>query len=206
MLTEASSAVAQAFRLEQGELTSRFDTPDAIFIASTREIVAASTPAFEGIEQDVRAALIAERERSAALEAVNALIDRIGTGAETFEQAAARTGAAIETLPQAVNRSTASQSGIPRPIQQAMFSTQLGDTVSLPTGSPNMHVILTVDMVEPPSESMIAGLGNELTAAASATLGQDLVQALQSEITRSVKVRANEAALAAYKRSISEAQ
>lgn len=206
MLTEASSAVAQAFRLEQGELTSRFDTPDAIFIASTREIVAASTPAFEEIEQGVRASLIAERERSAALETVNALIDRIGTGSETFEQAAAAAGAAIETLPQAVNRSTASQSGIPRPIQQAMFSTQLGDTVSLPTGSPNMHVILTVDLVEPPSESMIAGLGNELTAAASATLGQDLVQALQSEITRSVKVRTNEAALAAYKRSISEAQ
>lgn len=206
ILTEASGALAQAFRLEQGELTSRFDTPDAIFIAGIRDIIPASTPAFEEIETSVRASLAAERERSAALEAVNAMIDRIGSGAESFEQAAASVGAAIETLPQSVNRLAAGQSGIPGPIRDAMFATRLGNTVSLPTGSPGLHVILKVDTVEPPSEQMMASLGDELTAAASAGLGQDLVQALQSEIAASVKVRSNPAALTAYKRSISEAQ
>jgi peptidyl-prolyl cis-trans isomerase D len=206
MLTEASGLLTQAFRLEQGELTSRFDTPDAIFIAAIREIVPASTPAFEEIETGVRASLLAEREQSAALDAVNALIDRIGSGTESFEQAAASAGAAIETLPQPVSRLVAGQSGIPRPIQEAMFATRLGNTVSLPTGSPGLHVILKVDTVEPPGEEMIAGLSDELTASASAALGQDLVQALQSEISGSVRVRSNPAALAAYKRSISEAQ
>jgi len=206
MLTEASGLLPQAFRLEQGELTSRFDTPDAIFIAGIREIVPASTPAFEEIETGVRASLLAEREQSAALDAVNALIDRIGSGAESFEQAAASAGAAIETLPQPVSRQVAAQSGIPRPIQEAMFATRLGNTVSLPTGSPGLHVILKVETVEPPGEAMVAGLSDELTAAASAALGQDLVQALQSEISGSVRVRSNPVALAAYKRSISEAQ
>ncbi|MGA1342179.1 MAG: peptidyl-prolyl cis-trans isomerase, partial [Hyphomonas sp.] len=178
LLTEASGALAQAFRLEQGELTSRFDTPDAIYIASIREIIPASTPAFEEIETSVRASLVAERERSAALDAVNALIDRIGSGTQSFEEAAASAGAVIETLPQAVNRLAAGQSGIPRPIQDAMFATRLGNTVSLPTGSAGLHVILKVETVEPPSQQMMAGLGGELTAAASAALGQDLVRAL----------------------------
>jgi len=206
LLNEAKDAVAQAFKLDQGELTSRFDTPDAIYVASTREIVPPSTPAFEDVAESVKAALKAEREGSAALAAVNALLDRIAAGEQTFEQAAAAASAPIETLPQAVNRTSASQSGIPGPLQQAMFSTPLGKTVSLPTGSQDVHVILKVDSIEPPSPEVVAGFGAELTSAASATLGQDLVQALQGEITRSIKVRSNEATLAGYKRSISESQ
>lgn len=206
LLNEAKDAVAQAFKLNQGELTSRFDAQDAIYVAATREIVAPSTPAFEEIAGDVKAALKAEREGSAALAAVNAVLDRITSGEQTFEQAAAEAGAPIETLPQAVNRSTASQSGIPGPLQQAMFNTPLGKSVSLPTASQDVHVILKVDSIEPPSPAAVAGFGAELTAAASATLGQDLVQALQGEITKSMKVRTNEASLAAYKRSISENQ
>jgi peptidyl-prolyl cis-trans isomerase D len=197
--------VAQAFRLQQGELTSRFDTANAIFVASTREIVPPSTPAFEDISDAVRSVLIAERQNSAALEAVNGIIDRIGAGTETFEQAAEKAASPIETLPQSVTRSSASQAGIPGPIQQAMFSTPLGKAVSLPTGAPNTYVILKVDSIEPPSESAIAGVSNELAAATSNALGQDLVQALQSEISKSMKLRTNQTALDAYKRTIADA-
>jgi len=204
LLNEAQAAVAQAFRLQQGELTSRFDTENAIFVASTREIVPPSTPAFEDISDAVRSVLIAERQNSAALEAVNGIIDRIGAGTETFAQAAEKAASPIETLPQAVTRSTASQAGIPGPIQQAMFSTQIGKAVSLPTGSPNTYLILQVDSIEPPSESAMAGLGSELAAATSSALGQDLVQALQSEISKSMKLRTNQTSLDAYKRSIAD--
>lgn len=205
LLNEAQEAVAQAFRLQQGELTSRFDTANAIFVASTREIIPVSTPAFEDISDAVRNVLIAERQNSAALEAVNGIIDRISAGTETFEQAAAKAVSPIETLPQSVTRSSASQAGIPGPIQQAMFSTPLGKAVSLPTGAPNTYVILKVDSIEPPSESATAGIGNELAAATSNALGQDLVEALQSEISRSMKLRANQTSLDAYKRTIADA-
>ncbi len=206
LLNEAQAAVAQAFRLQQGELTSRFDTANAIFVASTREIVPPTTPAFEEISAAVGNMLVAERRNSAALDAVNGLIDRLASGTDTFEQAAAQAGSPIETLPQAVTRSSASQAGIPGPIQQAMFSTQLGKAVSLPTADANRYVILKVVTVEPPSESAMAGMGGELSAATSNALGQDLVEALQSEISRAMKLRTNQAALEAYKRSISEAQ
>lgn len=206
LLAEAQDAVAQAFRLQQGELTSRFDTDNAIFVASTREVVPPSTPAFDDISDAVRNVLISESESSAALEAVNSVVERIGAGSETFEQAAAAAESAVETLPQAVTRSSANQAGIPGPIQQAMFSTQLGKAVSLPTGSPNAYVILKVDSIAPPSEAAIAGLGNELAAATASALGQDLVQALQSEISNSMKLRKNQASFDAYKRSIADAQ
>ncbi|MBA3069685.1 MAG: hypothetical protein FP825_14535 [Hyphomonas sp.] len=206
LLNEAQAAVAQAFRLDPGELTSRFDTPTAIFVATTRQIVPASTPAFEDIEPGVRNALIAERESSASQAAVTSLVDRITAGTETLEQAAAAGGTAIETLPQPVTRSTAGKAGIPGPIQQAMFSTQLGKVTSLPTGTANLYVILQVNSIEPPSESAMAGIGAELSAAMSNTLAQDLFQALQAEISTSMKLRTNQAALDAYKRSISETQ
>lgn len=206
LLGEAKDAMAQAFRLRQGELTSRFDTQNAIFIASTREIVAPSTPAFEDIADNVRAMLAAERRNSAALAAVNGLVDNIGSGTTSFEQAAAAAQSPIETFPQSVTRATAGQFGIPGPIQQAMFSTQLGQVVNLATGAPNTYVILRVDTVEPPSADARAGIGAEISTATTTALGQDLIQALQAEITKSMKVRTNETSLEAYKRTISEPQ
>lgn len=205
-LNEAPEALAQVFRLAQGEVTSRFDSANAITIAVTREIIPPSTPAFEDISNDVRRVLVAERRNTAAQDAVNGVVDRIGAATETFEQAAAAAGSPIESLPQSVTRASAAQAGIPGPIQQAMFSTQLGNVVSLPTATPNQYVILKVDSVEAPSASAMAGLGSELTAATSNALGQDLVQALQAEIAKATKLRVNEGALDTYKRSISEVQ
>jgi peptidyl-prolyl cis-trans isomerase D len=206
LLNEAKPAVAQAFRLKQGELTSRFDTTDAIFVAVTREVVPASTPEFEAIADGVRNTLIAERTNSAVVEKVEGLVDRLSSAEQTFEQAAASADSAIESLPDTVTRSSASQAGIPGPIQQAMFGTALGKVVSLPTGTPNQYVILKVDTVEPPDESVMAALSGELSSATSAALGQDIFQALQAEIAKSMKLRTNQAALASYKRSISEIQ
>ncbi len=206
LLNEAPEALAQAFRLGQGELTSRFDTPTAIFVAATREIVPPSTPAFEEIADDVKAYLVAEKASSAALEAVNSIVDRLDSAELTFEAAAASAGAPIETLPGAVTRSNASQAGIPGPIQQAMFSTPLGKVVNLPTGTPNVFVVLKVDSVEPPSPDAVAGIGLEISTAMSNTLGQDLAQALQAEIAATLKVRTNKGSLETYKRTIAEPQ
>ncbi len=206
LLNEAPEALAQAFRLGQGELTSRFDTPTAIFVASTREIVPPSTPAFEEISDDVKAYLVAEKASSAALEAVNSMTDRLDAAELTFEAAATSVGEPIETLPAAMTRSTANQAGIPGPIQQAMFSTPLGKAVNLPTGTPNVFVVLKVDSVERPSPESVAGIAQEISTAISNTLGQDLAQALQAEIAATLKVRTNKGSLETYKRTIAEPQ
>jgi len=205
-LNDASEAVAQAFRLGQGELTSRFDTQTGIFVASTREIVPASTPAFEAIADEVKAYLVAEKASSAALEAANAMTDRLDSAELTFEAAAASAGAPVETLPGTVTRSSANQAGIPGPIQQAMFSTPLGKVINLPTGAPNVFVVLKVTSVEPPSPDAVAGMAMEISAAMSNTLGQDLAQALQAEVAKSLKVRTNKGSLETYKRTIAEPQ
>lgn len=205
-LNEAQEAVTQAFRLKQGEITSRFDVGSTVYIASTRSIVPPSTPALEEIKEDVRALLVYERSNRASQEAVDALVEAISSGSKKFEDAATAAGAQVDTLPQAMTRGAAERSGLPGPIQQAMFNSELGDVVSMPAGTPNTYVILKVTTVEPPSEAARAGLGSEVTAATTNLLAQDLMQTLQAEISATIKLRTNETALSAYKRTISDVQ
>lgn len=53
---------------------------------------------------------------------------------------------------------------------------------------------------------MRAGLSSEVLSAASNLLAQDLMQVMQGEISAAIKLRQNDAVLAAYKRSISDQQ
>lgn len=196
-------ALTQAFQLPVNDLSSRFDAGGSLLLVSPRQIIASSLPEFDMVRDRIRARVVAERRANATTLAVEGLTDRIRSGAVTFDAAARETGADLETLPEPVSRMNAQAMGVPAPLMQAAFTNREGDIVSLPTGSPNLFVILQVRSVTPPSDSVVAGLGASATAEITNALQADLEQALDSEIRQAIRLRENNAAVAAYRQSIS---
>lgn len=196
-------AQTQAFQLPINEVSSRFDAAGTILVLAPREIVPSRLPEYDEVKERVRAGLISERRANATNLAVESLTDRIRSGAVSFEAAAAEVNAELETLPEPVSRMNAQAMGLPGPILQAVFANREGDIVSLPTGSPDLFVVLRVNSITPPSPSVVAGLGASATAEITNALQADLEQALDDEIRRAIRLRDNPAAVAAYRQSIS---
>lgn len=206
LLASVPEALQQAFRLPENEISSRFDASGEVIIVTPRKIVEPSTPAFEEIQSSVRERLAAERRANASQTAVTELTGRMSSQAISFDAAAAQAGAEVDTLPEPVSRLNAQAMGVPAPLMQAMLSAKEGEVISLPTGDNSMFVILQVTKVAAPSPEAMAGIGASATAEVTNALTTDLEQALDSELRRSMKLRDNPAAVAAYKRSISTEQ
>ena len=203
---EFPQALAQAFQLPVNELSSRFDAGGSLLLVSPREIVPTSLPEFDLVRERVRARVMAERRANATTLAVDTLTDRIRSGAVTFDAAALETGSQAETLPEPVSRLNAQTMGVPGPLLQAAFSNREGDIVSLPTGTADLFVILQVRSVTPPSESLVAELQASASAEITNALQTDLEFALDDEIRQAIRLRENNAAIAAYRQSISANQ
>lgn len=205
LLADVPGALPQAFRLPENEISSRFDVSGAVVLVAPRRIVAASTPEFTAVREDVRRMMVAERRANASTSAVTSMTDRIRSGALSFTAAAAEARAEVDTLP-GLSRMNAQSMGIPAPLLQAAFSSQAGEVVSMPTGDPTLFVILQVASVTPPSPEVLAGIGSSAVAEVTNALSADLEQALDGELRRAMRLRDNPAAVAAYKRSITSGQ
>ncbi|KCZ97711.1 peptidylprolyl cis-trans isomerase-like protein [Hyphomonas polymorpha PS728] len=206
LLADAPEALPQAFRLPENEISSRFDVSGSVVLVSPRRIVPAATPELEVIKDRVRAMIVAERAANAAQAAVDAITDRIRSGALTLEAAAAQAETEVDRLPEPVSRANAQAMGIPGPLMQATFNNPAGSVISLPAGSGSMFAILKVLSVTPPSAEVLASMGAASSADVTNSLVTDLETAVDDEIRRAVKVRENAAAVAAYKRTITAAQ
>lgn len=206
ILADAPEAIPQAFRLPENEISSRFDVASSVVLVSPRSIVPAATPEFETIKDRVRNIVVAERASNAAQAAINALTERIRSGATTLDAAAAEAGAEVDRLPEPVSRSNAQAMGVPGPLMQATFNNPEGSVISLPTGDGSVFAILKIISVSPPTPEVLAAMGAVAAADASNSLAADLEAAVDDEIGRAIKVRENAAAVAAYKRSITAAQ
>lgn len=206
MLADAPEALPQAFRLPENEISSRFDVSGSVVLVSPRQIVPAATPDFDTIKDRVRAMLVAERAANAAQTAVDALTDRIRSGALTLEAAATQAGTEVDRLPEPVSRANAQAMGIPGPLMQATFNNPAGSVISLPTGNGSLFAVLKVLTVSPPTPEILASIGTASSADVTNSLASDLEAAVDDEIRRAIKVRENAAAVAAYKRTITAAQ
>lgn len=196
-------ALTQAFQLPVGELSSRFDAGGALLLVSPRGVVGSFLPELDLVRERVRARMVAERRANATTLAVDGLTNRIRSGSVTFEAAALETGGEIETLPEPVSRMNAQAMGVPPPLMQAAFSNREGDIVTIPTGNSDLFAILSVRSVSPPSDSILAGLGASANSEITNALQADLEQALDGEIRQTIRLRENNAAIAAYRQSVS---
>ncbi|MFN7055504.1 SurA N-terminal domain-containing protein [Hyphomonas sp.] len=196
-------ALTQAFQLPLNELSSRFDASGTVLLLSPREIFPTALPEFDTVRETVRRQLMAERLSTATATAIERLTGRIRSGDVSFEAAAEEAGSPLETLPQPVSRLNAQAMGVPGAVLQAAFMTREGDVVALPTGAAELFAVLKVREVIPPSPSVIAGLSANANSDIIASLQADLEIALGEEIRRAVKLRENNAAINAYRQSIS---
>ena len=206
ILADVPEALPQAFRLPENEIGSRYDVASSVVLVAPRRIVPAATPELEAIKDRVRTMIVAERASNAAQAAVDALTNRVRTGAVTLDAAAAETGAQVDRLPEPVSRSNAQAMGVPAPLMQATFDNPEGSVISLPTGDGSVFAILKVLSVSPPTPEVLASLGTTAAADVTNSLTTDLEAAVDDEIRRAVKVRENAAAIASYKRTITAAQ
>ena len=199
-------ALAQAFRLPEDEITSRFDSADGIVLISPRRVIEAFTPEFDDMRDQVRQILLAERTSGAVQTALDDKIDAIRSGRLSFEEAAAAAGTVAEALPEPVSRLSGEAAGIPGPLLQAVFGAAQDEVISLPTGDNRLFVILQVTSIAAPSPEAMQEVSMRTVAELTTMLESDFRQALDDELRRSVRLRENPAALAAYKRSISTPQ
>lgn len=206
LIADVPEALTQAFRLKEGEITSRFDVSSSVVLVSTRRVVEASTPEYEAIKEDIRATLVAERRANAAQEAVSEALSRIRSGQSSFETVAAEADEQIDTLPEPVSRLNAQAMGIPGPILQALFGNKEGEIISLPAGDGTVFVILQVTKVSPPAADIMTSIGASAAAEITTALTSDIEQALDYELQSAMRLKDNPAAIAAYKRSIASAQ
>lgn len=205
-LLEASDAFKQAFDMNVDETSSQYSTNDATYVVSTRNIVAPSTPSFDEVKDDVRAALIMRNEGEAAQTMVNSIKDRIDTGASTLEAEAKAVKAAIEAPPAAITRMNAEESGLPNSAIGGVFSGKAGDVFVYPNRTGDKYMIVQLKAVNDPSPADLVAADGVASSNVISSLNADLETATENEMASAIKLKVNNAAYNAYKASITSDQ
>ncbi len=205
-LLEAGDAFKQAFDMNVDETSSQYSTNDATYVVSTRNIVAPSTPSFDEVKDDVRAALIMRNEGEAAQTMVNSIKDRIDTGASTLEAEAKAVKAAIEAPPAAITRMNAEESGLPNSAIGGVFSGEAGDVFVYPNRTGDKYMIVQLKAVNDPSPADLVAADGVASSNVISSLNADLETAIENEMASAIKLKVNNAAYNAYKASITSDQ
>ncbi|MCA8901411.1 MAG: peptidyl-prolyl cis-trans isomerase [Hyphomonas sp.] len=201
-LMAADDAFDQAFDMAVGETSNQFDGADATYVTATRRVVPASTPDFEEVEADVRAALIMRNEGEAAQTMVKDLEARIADGESTLEAEAAKARAEIETPPAPITRLTADQSGLPNSAISNVFTGRVGDVFTVPSRTGDKYLVVQLKAINDPTEADIAMASAQASTALNASLRSDMSAALEQDVNNALKLRVNNAGFNAYKSSL----
>jgi len=205
-LVAARDAFTDAFRVNAGEVSSRYDGDDAVYLASPRTIIAPSTPDFDTVKDDIRQTLVAQRAANAMQAYSDSVIEKVKSGDTTLAGAAAAAGAAVESPSVPVTRITAEQSGLPTSAISAIFAGREGDVFSYPNRTGDKFMIVQLNKIMPPSDAALAMLGTQATSSLNQALRDDLQFAAEAEIRNAVKLKVNDNGLAAYKKSVATDQ
>ncbi len=205
-LMDAKDAFSQAFDMSVNDTSNQFTAADATYVTSTRKIVAPSTPDFEEVKDDVRAALIMRNEGEAAQNLVNEIKERIDSGASTLEAEAKTAKSVIESPPGAVTRMNAEESGLPNSAIGGIFSGKAGEVFVYPNRTGDKYMIVQLKAVNDPSEADLAAADATASSALMSSLDSDLQAAVEAEMAKATKLKVNNAAYNAYKASITTDQ
>jgi len=205
-LMDAKDAFSQAFDMSVNDTSNQFTAADATYVTSTRKIVAPSTPDFEEVKDDVRAALIMRNEGEAAQNLVNEIKERIDSGASTLEAEAKTAKSVIESPPGAVTRMNAEESGLPNSAIGGIFAGKAGEVFVYPNRTGDKYMIVQLKAVNDPSEADLAAADATASSALMSSLDSDLQAAVEAEMAKATKLKVNNAAYNAYKASITTDQ
>jgi peptidyl-prolyl cis-trans isomerase D len=205
-LMDAKDAFSQAFDMSVNDTSNQFTAADATYVTSTRKIVAPSTPDFEEVKDDVRAALIMRNEGEAAQNLVNEIKERIDSGASTLEAEAKTAKSVIESPPGAVTRMNAVESGLPNSAIGGIFAGKAGEVFVYPNRTGDKYMIVQLKAVNDPSEADLAAADATASSALMSSLDSDLQAAVEAEMAKATKLKVNNAAYNAYKASITTDQ
>jgi peptidyl-prolyl cis-trans isomerase D len=205
-LIAAQDAFNDAFKINAGDVSIRFDGNDAVYLTSPSAIVAPSTPDFEKVREDIRQTLVAQRAATAMKTFTDDIVASIKSGETTLAAAAAAADSAVDSPTMPLTRVTAEQSGLPTPAITAIFSGDEGDVYAYPSRAGDKYMVVRLDKITPPSDEALEVLGTRATSSLNQALNEDLQVALQAEIERAIKLKTNPAGLEAYKKSIAADQ
>ncbi|MEZ5954484.1 MAG: SurA N-terminal domain-containing protein [Hyphomonas sp.] len=205
-LMGAQDALAQAFDIPVGETSNQFAGADGTYITSPRKVIAASTPDFETIKEDVKTALVMRNEGQAVQKMVQDIQAKIQAGETTLEAQAAAAGADVMTPPAAVTRVNAEQSGLPNAAIGAVFSGKAGEVFTFPNRTGDHYIIIQMKQVNDPSPGDVAAATAMASTAVTSSLRSDMSAALEQDVQKALKLRVNNAAFNAYKASLSTDQ
>lgn len=205
-LTQARDAFSDAFRINAGDVSARFDGEEAVYLTSPRAIIAPSTPEFETIKEDIRQTLVAQREANAMQSYADSVVEKLKSGETTLTAAATAADTVVESPSVPVTRITAEESGLPSPAINAIFSGSEGDVYSYPNRSGDMFMIVQLNTIAPPSDAALEVLGTQATASLNQSLRDDIRFATDAEIRNAIKLNVNDNAIVAYKKSIATEQ
>jgi peptidyl-prolyl cis-trans isomerase D len=205
-LIEAKDAFSQAFEMNVNDTSSQFTSEDATYVTSTRKIVPPSTPEFDEVKDDVRAALVMRNEGQAVQNLVNDIKERIESGASTLDAEAKSAKSVIEAPPGPVTRMNAEESGLPNTAIGGIFAGKAGEVFTYPNRTGDKYMIVQLKAINDPSPGDLAMADASAYSALNASLNSDMQAALESEIGNAIKLRINNAGFNAYKASITTDQ
>ena len=205
-LIDAKEAFDQAFEMSVNDTSNQYTGEDTTYVTSTRKIVPPSTPDFEEVEEDVRAALKMRNEGQAVQTLVTQIKERIETGASTLEAEARTAKSAVEAPPGPVTRMNAEASGLPNSAIGGIFSGKAGEVFTYPNRTGDKYMVVQLKSINDPSPEDLQTADGSAYSALSTSLQTDLEAALEAELRDAVKLKVNSAAYNAYKASITSDQ
>jgi peptidyl-prolyl cis-trans isomerase D len=205
-LMDAKDAFTQAFDMNVNDTSSQYSSDDATYVTSTRKIVPPSTPDFEEVKDDVRTALVMRNEGEAAQNMVNAIKDRIDSGASSIEAEAKAAKTVVESPPGSITRMNAEESGLPNSAIGGIFAGKAGDVFIYPNRTGDKYMIVQLKAVNDPTEADLAAADATASSALMSSLDSDLQAALEAEIAKTTRLKVNNAGYNAYKASITTDQ
>lgn len=205
-LIEAKDAFNQAFEMNVNDTSSQFTSEDATYVTATRKIVPPSTPEFDEVKDDVRAALVMRNEGQAVQNLVNDIKERIESGASTLDAEAKSSKSVIEAPPGPVTRMNAEESGLPNTAIGGIFAGKAGEVFTYPNRTGDKYMVVQLKAINDPSPDDLAMADASAYSALNASLNSDMQAALEAEISNAIKLRINNAGLNAYKASITTDQ
>lgn len=203
-LLAAQEPFEEAFELPIGEASYRGDADGAVYVASTRSVVAPYTPAFETLEDNIRLGLIRQNRATAVQDWIAAMEARISSDESTLAVEAAAVNGTVQSPAIPVTRLNVEQSGLPNALINGVFGAEEGRTFSIPSRTGDRYLVARLNKINAPSEEDTAVLASTANIAITTSLENDILAALRAEVLSAVDVKVNTAAFNAYKSSLAD--
>lgn len=204
-LVISPEAFTQSFERPQGSLSDRFDLGLSTVLIEVDEILPKSTQPLEDIRDRVTSAYKRSTENEALQTAANAVKALIDTGSSTIEAQAELYQSQVQ-IPERGLRRTALDRTLPQSVLRSAYSLGENETAVVQGRAPAELIIVQIDRVDRPLPQELDVLAPISKPKITEQIEQDILIAFEQDVQDTIKIEANDAAFAAYKRRLLEEQ